>query len=114
MADEPVVAAPGDGLVLGHRTSDGRRRGYAAAFSDVALSVEFWTSVLGLARAPFPAATQPDFRQRLQAAAGIPAPTGGMWVDTPERRPQKAELIQFSQMRRQIFPTPCLYDLRWE
>ena len=51
--------------------------------SDVAASADFYTGVLGLARAPFPAATSPDFRQRLQSASGTPGPTGGLWVDVP-------------------------------
>jgi catechol 2,3-dioxygenase-like lactoylglutathione lyase family enzyme len=55
----------------------------AIRVSDVAASAEFYTGLLGLAPAPLPAATSPDFRQRMQAASGAPAPTGGMWVEVP-------------------------------
>jgi catechol 2,3-dioxygenase-like lactoylglutathione lyase family enzyme len=58
----------------------------ALRITDPKRAQDFYTKVLGLKVVPFPAMTDATrkFGASLTAAAGTPAPTGGLWVEAPD------------------------------
>jgi catechol 2,3-dioxygenase-like lactoylglutathione lyase family enzyme len=58
----------------------------ALRITDPKRARDFYTNVLGLKVVPFPPMNDAvrDFGASLTAAAGTPAPTGGLWVEAPD------------------------------
>jgi catechol 2,3-dioxygenase-like lactoylglutathione lyase family enzyme len=58
----------------------------ALRITDPKRAHDFYTKVLGLKVVPFPPMDDAarDFGANLRAAAGTPAPTGGLWVEAPD------------------------------